>query len=56
MGAAGKNQLVEADSDWQVQNVRKILKNGINFRIVTTTPIFYDSELFQNLNTETSLK
>jgi hypothetical protein len=51
--SAVNNQLSEADSDRQDQNVRKILKA---VTISGSNPIYCEGQLFTNLNTKTSLK
>jgi hypothetical protein len=48
---------MEADSDRQDQNVRKILKAEIIPGSASTNPIYCGGQLFfTNLNTKTSLK
>jgi hypothetical protein len=54
--SAGNNQLMEADSDQQDQNVQKILKAVTISGSASTTLIYYEGQLFKNLNTKTSLK
>jgi hypothetical protein len=45
MGFSGNNQLMEADSDWQDQNVQKILKMVTISGSETTTPKYYEGKL-----------
>jgi hypothetical protein len=44
--SAGNNQLMEADSDWQDQNVRKILKAVTISGSASTNPIYCEGQLF----------
>jgi hypothetical protein len=52
--SAGNNQLMEADSDRQDQNVRKILKAVTISGSASSNPILYTAKVnfFKNLNTK----
>jgi hypothetical protein len=40
---------MEADSDWQGQNARKILKTVTISGSATTTPKYYEGQIFSKL-------
>jgi hypothetical protein len=50
--SAGNNQLMEADSDRQDQNVRKILNAGS----ASTNPIYTEGQLFQTFKYKNVIK
>jgi hypothetical protein len=56
--SAGNNQLMEADSERQDQNARKILKAVTISGSATTTPINYTTKVnfLKNSNSKMSLK
>jgi hypothetical protein len=56
MGFCWENQLMEADSDWQDQNVQKILKAVTISGSASTTPIYYKSQLFKKFQYKNVIK
>jgi hypothetical protein len=54
--SAGNNQLVEADSDRQDKNVRKILKAETISGSASSNPIYCEGQLFQKFKYEIIIK
>jgi hypothetical protein len=54
--SAGNNQLMEADSDRQDQNVRKILKAVTISGSASTNPIYSEGQIFKKFKYENVIK
>jgi hypothetical protein len=54
--STGNNQLMEADSDRQDQNVRKILKAVTISGSASTNPIYCEGQLFKKFKYENIIK
>jgi hypothetical protein len=54
--SAGNNQLMEADLDWQDQNVQKILKAVTISGSASTNPMYCEGQLFYNFKYKNVIK